>query len=1057
MKLPFKSFGWAVSWWCAVAVLMVIGVLAVVNAGHTDEHTEPYLWRPPLVASNVSMSESIRVCSNLFPIATATAVSVWNEATSAYTSQQLFVFDPTLSNCAVESTDRVSSVVVVRALVNCGEDSPACTEDGGRNTELGTFINRMTVHIMPAYHDADDSPERSSYWPLVRDIAHELGHALGLAHYRCNEEDAESVFGNEVLGGRPAVMNYATRSGDCNVATWSMGPVALTSIDIADFMAAYYGSPALPKALEAIPGNGRVVLRWAEATDAPSIDGYRYRVDEGDWQDVSGSDASTTSYVLDDLKNGESYAVDLQAVRGFVPSGSSSVLALPSVKVPPVVPDPSLRTLELSGVSFDFDPTVTSYGLTVDEDLSRTTVTATKSKSRASFTIAPDDADLNTDGHQVRLDVGVTIIKVAVTDLDETRAYTVTVTRPDPFVAPVIESFTVSGTTLTGQFTWTGSDRRFLQWRLLRASSRDDPYSQVGTQDDSVTPVVFSGQSQGYWYKLSGRACETRIDPGAQRSGVRGQQAPNLGQVCKGEIAESLAIEIKRPTRPSDRTRTDRTEGATAWRVSGARACEWQLYVDQDQVNRAEWDAEDQAWEFYSSGWSDVGSPRPGSYNTGNCENSPPDQTRTVRTNTGTKWIVSGATACLWQHYVDQDQVNSAVWDGDSWEFYSSGWSDVGSPTPGSYNTGNCETSPPDQTRTVLLSSTLSWRVSGNIAYQQRTRRLRDDVRPYAWIGSAWSLASAWSFGTPYMVGPTDTGNEKVQPLTKIIPLPTEFQTETRTTTVFTGPSSCVMRKFQRVVQVAVRSITTYSWVEPNWVGSNSIQRSVTGHLPWRLVSTLPCRFGGVSGAQGEAGFVLPAGDYVLEWGETQIVFTVPAGSTVRLDGRMEAGKYVAVFKQGEAELVVTAQTLSGVSGQSAPEDPTLAAIMASLHRPKPSPSSVTTDHPCVVAGEAGQSATALNLDAEPCVVVRNGGAVNASLGDSTRSLTLPAGREWLLTGMVGKDETPAIAIIDLTTGGYLIIKAADGLELSRALGEGGAALGALFDAMLPSKSDSPS
>jgi len=294
-------------------------------------------------------------------------------------------------------------------------------------------------------------------------------------------------------------------------------------------------------------------------------------------------------------------------------------------------------------------------------------------------------------------------------------------------------------------------------------------------------------------------------------------------------------------------------------------------------------------------------------------------------------------------------------------------------------------------------------------------------------------------------------GEDCPLPPTRIVTLP-EFRTESRTETKFTGPSSCVETTFTRVVQVSVRMITTYSRVNGRVVSSTRLERRDVSHGPWRVDSTRPCSFPGLRGAEGATGFLLPAGDYVLEWGETQYGFTVPVGATVTLDGRLESGKYVAVFRQGEAELVVTPQTLGGVSGQTAPQDATLAAIWASLKEATPvqPDSPATTEHQCAVAGEGDQSATAVNLDTDHCVVVRDGGAIKVSRGGETRSLTLPAGRDWLLAGTVGKEETPAIAIVDLTTGGYLIIKAEDGSELSRNLGDGGAPLGVLFDALVP-------
>ena len=79
-----------------------------------------------------------------------------------------------------------------------------------------------------------------------------------------------------------------------------------------------------PSNLRASPQNGRLVLDWADPSDA-TITGYRYRVrlsgatnpdsapwGEG-WTAVPGSGALTTSFPLDGLTNGTAYTVQLRA------------------------------------------------------------------------------------------------------------------------------------------------------------------------------------------------------------------------------------------------------------------------------------------------------------------------------------------------------------------------------------------------------------------------------------------------------------------------------------------------------------------------------------------------------------------------------------------------------------------------------------------------------------------------------------------------------------------------------------------------------------------------
>ncbi len=319
------------------------------------------------------------------------------------------------------------------------------------------------------------------------------------------------------------------------------------------------GAPtAAPANLTAAAGNGRIALRWDDP-NGETITRYELRRRLSDassedekpwgegWKPIPRSGAGTISHTLSEgLTNGTTYTLQVRAVgaNGYGPAGTVS--ARPSASIPPATADPALKTLALSGASLAFDSTKTSYAVTVDDDLSRTTVTATPSNSRASLTITPSDATPNTDAHDVDLAVGVTTITVAVAHEGETRTYTVTVTRPNPLVAPVVSTFNVSGTTLTGTFTWAGSSPRFLRWTLYSAPSEDGAYSAVGSAvEDSQTPVVFSGQTSNRWYKLRGQACEHRTDVGARGASAGGRQAVQLVTVCGSWSAYSSAKEIE--------------------------------------------------------------------------------------------------------------------------------------------------------------------------------------------------------------------------------------------------------------------------------------------------------------------------------------------------------------------------------------------------------------------------------------------------------------------------------------------------------------------------------
>lgn len=102
-----------------------------------------------------------------------------------------------------------------------------------------------------------------------------------------------------------------------------------------------------------------------------------------------------------------------------------------------------LTALSFSGITLSpaFDSETTEYTATVAGSLTETTVTATP-ETDAVATVTPADADANTDGHQVDLPGGDTVVTITVAKANELdTTYTVTLTRN---VAPVIESLSVT-------------------------------------------------------------------------------------------------------------------------------------------------------------------------------------------------------------------------------------------------------------------------------------------------------------------------------------------------------------------------------------------------------------------------------------------------------------------------------------------------------------------------------------------------------------------------------------------------------------------------------------
>ena len=103
-------------------------------------------------------------------------------------------------------------------------------------------------------------------------------------------------------------------------------------------------APLKPAGLAGAAGNGSVTLSWTDP-DNPTITEWEYRQksgsdDWGEWTDIAGSDASTTSYEVSGLDNGTAYQFEVRAVNGAGNGAGpdAPVTATPTAPVQPTSP-----------------------------------------------------------------------------------------------------------------------------------------------------------------------------------------------------------------------------------------------------------------------------------------------------------------------------------------------------------------------------------------------------------------------------------------------------------------------------------------------------------------------------------------------------------------------------------------------------------------------------------------------------------------------------------------------------------------------------------------------
>ena len=134
--------------------------------------------------------------------------------------------------------------------------------------------------------------------------------------------------------------------------------------------------PAAPANLEVVPANRQAVLTWDDPGDS-TITKYQYRqaegegsTDFGDWSDISGSSAATTTYTVTGLTNDTEYTFELRAVNVSGDGAASSVTAKPEA-VPNAPENLSARAgdgqvaLEWDDPSDDTIP-ITGYQVSTD-------------------------------------------------------------------------------------------------------------------------------------------------------------------------------------------------------------------------------------------------------------------------------------------------------------------------------------------------------------------------------------------------------------------------------------------------------------------------------------------------------------------------------------------------------------------------------------------------------------------------------------------------------------------------------------------------------------------
>ncbi len=263
----------------------------------------------------------------------------------------------------------------------------------------------------------------------------------------------------------PTATDTAVEGAETYTITLDNGPVgsnyvAATLSDLVAEGTLLDGSaPAAPAGLTATAGNGQVVLAWTDpANDA--ITDWQYQQKQGagsygDWTDMAGSSATTTSHTVTGLTNGNTYVFKIRARNGTA-DGAASAEATATLATT-LAKGVTLSTGTLSVAEGDSG----TYTVKLDKAPSAT-VTIAVGGASGDVTV---DTDAGTTGNQKTLTFTTTNFSMAQTvtvavaidadttdDADVTLTHTATSTDTG-YSSLTIGSVTVSSTDTTPTLT----------------------------------------------------------------------------------------------------------------------------------------------------------------------------------------------------------------------------------------------------------------------------------------------------------------------------------------------------------------------------------------------------------------------------------------------------------------------------------------------------------------------------------------------------------------------------------------------------------------------------
>ncbi len=916
-------------------------------------------------------------------------------------------------------------------------------------------------------HDVDLNVWKHSSWFSVPLTATAAQGALSLASTEATMETAAAT----ALAGTNAESATASEAGLDGGSMSAADELSATVAAQSGLVASAGDCLPTPSGLAATAITATSVsVEWSEVSGAGAYD-----VRTGTSGQGSALSATARSHSFDALKPSTSYTLQVRA-RDY--RGGSSWASLTESTADPTITIERVSSPITEGATAQFRLTADAAPTT---DL---TVSVGVSESGATFSgTPPGSVTIAANSTSAILDVETSddateeSNSVITATLNAGTGYTVgspasaTVTARDNDGTPTITIVRVASPVTEGanaQFT-ISSDAALTTAVTVSVGVSETGSMISGTPPGSVTIAKSASAATLSVATTNDSTDESDSVITAQVNSGTGYTVGSPSSATVTAQDNDTSVCGSKPAQPAPDTQTVTVSTSTAWEVSGSVANKVRTTVTQAQVRTYSWTGPpDCVWR--AGPWVDDGSPT--TNRTIIETKSAPASTRTlVTTDTEEEYHSNGRAARTKTTTTSQPQSRTFSFDAVNEVWVMGPWTDDGAPTVDvTYGPWYCASTlpEPEATKTEDVVTT-NWSVSSTAASKIETTTTTTYTRSVTETGPT---ECGWGT-TLWLYAGEVTSSKTVQTIPKpaddVVPVPIQTTTQTRWVVEDDG-LFCIMYEEQRsgvrysyYYRPHVFSVAQEAWVDGTR-NSTPYYTDPPGVFNWGAWSRTgasklcPQSTSAEDGQSTGPAAQLSAGAHLFQWGTGYFRFTVPNGATVELSARgLDSGVSAIVFTTGAEELVVepvnlpAADAASGVSAEGL-SDPTLQAIADSLRQaaaPEPPPSSPPSE--CAVAGAAAES-RALDLEQAPCLLVPEGGRVSISAGAAGLSLTLSAGRAWLV--VTGGEQ--ALRALDLASGGQLTLSLSDGAELNRALPAGDSVLAALFDAIVASIQAAP-